>query len=330
MNILAGDIGGTNTRVVFAEVSPNGRRIVAEKKYRSANFIGLAQVLEQFLSEYKITDNIHTACFAVAGPVKAGAVAVTNLSWVINEEALSEHFQIPKVKLINDFIAVVYGIRELNDLDNLILQQGELNSKTNKPNAVVIGAGTGLGLAHRSWINDRYEAFSTEAGHSGFAPENEQQCQLLHWLQKKQSHVSLETVLSGRGLLTIYKFFREQGVISESEVVNEAMKKMDPARLITEYALSDNDALCQKTLACFIDIYGAAAANAALYFYPVDEVYIAGGIGIKIKDKLNGQRFTDAFTNKGLMSSNMEKIRIKLILQENVGLYGALTVAFDF
>lgn len=109
------------------------------------------------------------------------------------------------------------------------------------------------------------------------------------------------------------------------------MKKSDPAQVITEYALSSRDALCQKALECFIDIYGAAAGNAALSFYLVEEVYIAGGIATKIKDKLKEQRFRDAFTNKGLMSSNMKKIKIKikLIQQESIGLYGALKVALD-
>ncbi len=329
MNILAGDIGGTNTRVIFAEVNGNDRHIIAEKKYNSVGFTDFIQVLELFIGEHKITADIHAGCFAVAGPVKAGVSAVTNLPWVVSEDELCEYFQIPKVKLVNDFIAVAYGIEELNDIDTLTLQQGELNSKTNQPDAVVIGAGTGLGVAHRVWVKDRYEAFSAEVGHSGFAPANEQQCQLLHWLQKKQSHVSLELVLSGRGLFTIYNFLCEQGAASESKVVIDAMKKTEPAQVITEYALSGSDKLCQKTLACFIDIYGAAAGNAALYFYPVGEVYIAGGIGVKIKEQLQGQRFTDAFINKGLMSSNMEKIRIKLILQENIGLYGALKIAFN-
>ncbi len=329
MNVLAGDIGGTNTRIIFAEGNKNDRHIIAEKKYRSADFTNLTQVLKQFVHEYSLPDDIHAASFSVAGPVQNGVAAITNLPWVVNEKELGAQFKIPNVKFINDFIAVVYGIEELNDSDILILQQGDMDIKENKPDAAVIGAGTGLGVAHRIWMNDHYKAFSKEAGHSGFAPENKQQSQLLHWLQKEQSHVSLEMILSGRGLLTIYNFFREQKPSMESTAVIEAMKKTDPSQVITQYALSASDALCQKTLDCFVDIYGAAAANAALYFYPVEEVYIAGGIGVKIKEKLQEPRFINAFINKGLMSSNMKKIRIKLILQENVGLYGALKVAFN-
>jgi len=324
MKVLAGDIGGTNTRIIFADLYEKDRRIIAQKNYPSANFTSIDQVLENFINENHITTNIDAACFAVAGTVKSGVAAVTNLPWVVQENKLSSCFQIPKVKLINDFIAVVYGIEELNASDTLTLQQGEVNDSSNQPNAVVIGAGTGLGVAHRVWMNDHYAALSTEAGHVGFAPENEQQCQLLQWLQKKQSHVSLEMILSGRGLLIIYNFLQEQQRGSQLNSTLEAMKTNDPAQVITEYAISNNDELCLRTLECFIDIYGSAAGNAALHVYPVDEVYIAGGIGARIKDKLQEKRFMDAFKNKGLMTSNMEKIKIKLILNENIGLYGAL------
>jgi len=327
MKVLAGDIGGTNARLICAEVNAKGKKIVAEKSYVSANYSDFIQVLNTFLHEHNIKGAIDAACFAVAGPVKSGVVAVTNLPWVINENELGKSMHIPKVKLINDFTAVVYGISELSDGDTVTLQKGEVKSNSANQNAVVIGAGTGLGVAHRIWLSDHYHALSSEAGHAGFAPENEQQCQLLQWLHKTQLHVSLENILSGRGLVTIYDFIRTQNPTAESPVVSEAMLKKDPAQVITDYALSKSDGLCQQTLDCFIDIYGAAAGNAALYFYPVDEVYIAGGIAPKIKDQLSGQRFIDAFNAKGLMFENMKKLTIKIVLQEKVGLYGALSNA---
>lgn len=331
MKVLAGDIGGTNTRLICAEVDGRVWHSVAEKTYPSSDYPGLIPVINLFLSEHGITEPLDAACFAAAGPVISGKSKVTNLPWLISEKEISDNFQIPKVKLINDFIAVVYGIAELKDVDTVILQQGEVKSNSTKPissqpDAVVIGAGTGLGVAHRIWLNDHYHALSTEAGHVGFAPENEMQCQLLQWLQKTQSHVSLENILSGKGLVTIYNFLHEQEQLPENVAVVKAMQNNDPSQVITEYALSENDELCQKTLECFIDIYGSASGNTALHFYPVDEVYISGGIASKIKDKLVGNRFIDAFNNKGLMSGNMKQITIKLILQENIGLYGALSV----
>jgi glucokinase len=328
MRILAGDIGGTNTRLLLADLGESGRHILAEKSYPSADYEGFIQVLNTFLFDNEIQTPLIAACFAVAGPVENGVVSVTNLPWVISEEELGNVLQTRNVKLINDFAAVSYGIFELQEDDILILQQGVSGkNRSMNPDAAIIGAGTGLGVSHRVWLNENYQVLSSETGHVGFAPENEQQLKLLAWLQKKYSHVSLEMILSGKGLPTIYQFLREDTGLSESAEINEAMKQGDPAQVITENALSNNDELCQKTLDCFIDIYGASAGNVALNYYPVDELYIAGGIAVKIKDRLKGQRFINAFVNKGLMSSNMEKITIKLITQDKVGLYGALSHA---
>ena len=327
MQILAGDIGGTNTRLAFAKINESDRHFLAEKSYPSADYNGLIQIINVFLSENNIRTPVDAACFAVAGPVKSGVASVTNLPWVISEQQLCDTLQTRCVTLINDFVAVSHGISELEDSDLLVLQQGLTKNRPLNPDAAVIGAGTGLGVSHLVWLNDHYQPYASETGHTGFAPENHQQCELLTWLQKKHSHVSLEMLLSGKGLVTIYQFLHEVIGLSESVVVNEAMQKADPAQVISEHALSDGDELCQKTLECFIDIYGAAAGNVALNYYPIGELYIAGGIAPKIKDRMLNRRFIDAFVNKGAMSSNMEKLTIKLIVQDKVGLYGALSNA---
>jgi len=325
MHILAGDIGGTNTRLIFAEVSEGDQRIVAEKSYLSSQYSGLIELVNIFLSEYGITKNIGAACFAVAGPVEYGVASITNLPWVIREQYLVETLKIPRVKLINDFSAAAYGISTLHDNDMLTLQQGTgINKELLNRDGVVIGAGTGFGAAHISKRNNHYHIYSSEAGHVGFAPENALQCQLLSWLQINHSHVSLEMLLSGKGLLTIYHFLNEVIGMQESFKTHEAMQKNDPAQIISENALLQDDGLCQKTMDMFIDIYGAAASNVALHYYPVDELYIAGGIAPKIKTKIMEPRFIDAFLNKGVMTKNMKKITIKLIVQDKVGLYGAL------
>jgi len=328
MKILAGDIGGTNTRLIYADADTSNQQIQAEKYYPSSEYSSLLAVIERFYAEHHIDAGVDAACFAIAGPVKAGIATVTNLPWIVSERELSNHLDIPLVKIINDFTGVTYGISELNDTDFLIMQQGLLSDDSSyKPDAAVIGAGTGLGVSHRAWINGHYQAFSSEAGHAGFAPENELQCKLLSWLQKKYTHVSLETLLSGKGLYTIYTFLHEACELPESAAINHAMQNADPARIITASALSGTDDLCSRTVGCFVDIYGAAAGNVALHYFPIDEIYIAGGIASKIRQILSGPRFINAFVNKGPMTSNMEKITVKLITQEKVGLYGALSTA---
>ena len=324
MYILVGDIGGTNTRLLFVKTNKTGWVSLSEKSYPSKKFSDFTEVLKTFILEFKITVSIDAACFAIAGPVENGSVSVTNLPWKISEQQLKKQLQTPRVKLINDFLAVALGIYELKENDFICLQQGHDASSRINFDAVVVGAGTGLGAAHLVWLDDYYQPFASEAGHAGFSPENILQSQLLLWMQQKYSHVSLEMLLSGKGLENIYHFLHEYKRLEVSLDVMNEMDSKDPAQVITDFALSGTDKLCQETLACFIDIYGAAAGNIALHYYPISQLFIAGGIARKIQSKMSEPAFINAFSNKGLLTSNMKMINVKLIIQDKVGLYGAL------
>jgi len=324
MNVLAGDIGGTSTRLILAQLNKQQRRVLCEARYPSNQYSDLSEVIHFFLTDNQLDTELNAACFAVAGPVKQGQASVTNLPWEISEAQLSAEFNIPAIKLINDFIAVAYGISELPESDFLFLQKGK---QCAKGDAAVVGAGTGLGAAHLVWQQSYYQAFSSEAGHAGFAPQNKLQCELLSWMQERHAYVSLEYLLSGQGLHRIYRFLHEVKNIAESPAVFEAMKTNAAPAVISRFALSEEDDLCQRTLACFIEIFGAAAGNIALHYYPLDSVYIGGGIAPKIKNKMLDSCFINAFTNKAAMTSNMKDITVKLICQEKAGLYGALSQA---
>lgn len=328
MYLLAGDIGGTNSRLLVAESTTSEYRIIAEQDYPSNSYPGLLEVVEVFFAEYGITTAVDAACFAIAGPVQEGLVSVTNLPWVISAQELSEHLHIPEVKLINDFVAVAHGIAELNDADMLVLQHGQTSSPTaGNADAAVIGAGTGLGVSHLVCHDKHCQPYPSEAGHVGFAPENQQQCNLLSWLLQQHSHVSVEMLLSGRGLATLYQYQQKVSGLAESASVRLAMQQGDPAQVITERALAETDELCSLTVDLFTDIYGSAAGNVALHYYPIETLYIAGGIAAKIRDRLVNGRFIDAFLNKGAMSSVLHKVTVKLVAEEKTGLFGALSVA---
>jgi len=320
MNILAGDIGGTNTRLRLVTVTSDEQSLIAEKKYASQEYSGLEEVISLFLSEYNLCMSIDSVCMAVAGPVKFSQASVTNLPWEITVEDLRKKLVCDRVCLINDFIAIAHGISLLTADDLLVLKPGV--NKVNQ-DAAVIGAGTGLGAAHLLWNIDHFDPLPSEAGHAAFAPATPLQCRLLGWLQMGEEHVSLEMLLSGRGFLTIYNFLHKIEGLPESGEVKRALKSSDPAKVITDYALNDSDQLCIETLNCFIEIYAAALSDIALHYYPLQTVYVAGGIATKIKDKLLSQRFLKAFENKGLMTDNMKEISVNLIVNENVGLNGA-------
>ena len=326
MYILAGDIGGTYTRLLLADYIDNKQIVLAEKSYLSYKFPEFIEVIKTFISEFNITSSIDAVCMAVAGPVKSGEASITNLPWHISEDKLCKLLKTENICLINDFSAVSYGIGQLKETDFLTIQHG--GSQTEILDAAVVGAGTGLGASHLIWKSDHYETLSSEAGHAGFAPETEQQIELLVYLQQFHAHVSLEYILSGRGFKTIYNFLLKTSGLQESNEVREAMEEEDPAKIITEYGLLESDLLCQRTLDLFIDIYGSATADIVLHYYPVGTVYITGGIAPKIKSQLNTQRFRTAFANKGLMSENMMEISIKLVLDDKVGLHGAVKHAY--
>lgn len=320
MRVLAADIGGTNTRLAIAEIAQHQRRVLVENEYSSADYSCFVDVLSRFLNDHNNL-SIDAACLAVAGPVKSGEASVTNLPWVISEQQIKQQFKIHRVKLINDFIANAYGISELNDSDFVLVQQG---SATDNQDAVVIGAGTGLGAAHLVWQQGQLLALPAEAGHAEFSPQNELQINLLIWLRKQYGYVSNETLLSGSGLFRIYRFMHEVMGFAESKQVKQSMTDNDPAEIITNNALSGEDLLCEKTLDCFVAIYGSTVGNIVLHYYPVAQIYIAGGIAPRIKNYISSECFVSSLVSKGPMTENLKQLTIKLINQPKVGLYGAM------
>lgn len=329
MILLAGDVGGTNTRLLLAERIAAVTKVLFEKDYSSLDYADFYSVLRKFLRDSNVALPIDGACIGLAGPVEGETASVTNLPWVIEKQKLSDLLITPNVALMNDFVAVSHGVSLLEENDFITIQHGtKPRDRDHRLNSVIIGAGTGLGVSCKTWVDNHYHIVSSETGHTDFSPANELQAELLIWLQKKYAQVNLESLLSGRGFKTIYEFLRDVKNIPESYAIKAAIDSGNVAKTITDNALQHSDELCEKTLDCFVQIYGTAAGNAALNYYPVDEVYIAGGIAPKIKEKINSSLFLDAFNQKGLMTSNMKKISIKLITQDRVGLYGALSTLY--
>ncbi len=326
-HVLAADIGGTHTRLCIAHCERGATRIVSERTYASAAYSRFADVLRGFLSG-AAGNTIAAACFAAAGPIRetpAGqTVKVTNLPWEIGAAALAREFGLPKVRLVNDFQAIGYGIEELAESDFAVLQPG--NPVAHGPRAV-IGAGTGLGQAILVWQGDRYEVIATEGGHADFGPTDDLQIELVRYLIKECGRASYELILSGPGLARLYAFLRARGSTPESRALAEAIAAGDPAAAITQAALEHNDALANQALDLFVRIYGAQAGNLALSAGATGGVYLAGGIAPKIIAKLKGGAFLDAFRNKGNMSPYVANIPVRVVMNPRVGLIGAVMAA---
>lgn len=324
IRILAGDIGGTRTRLWIAECAGTDCRPRHRQGFPSRSYTGLVPILEEFLRH---APDIDAVCLGIAGPIRetpAGQrVNVTNLPWTIESRVLADAFGFRQVRLMNDFQAVGYGIEALQEDDFFVLQAGE--PIVQAPRAT-IGAGTGLGQGLLTWQQDHYEAIATEGGHADFGPNDALQIELVRYLRRTAGHASYEKILSGPGLVRLYLFLREQGVAPETETLAEAMATGDPAAAITRAALAGRDELANRALDLFVRIYGAQAGNLALTAGARGGVYIAGGIAPRILPRLADGRFMQAFCNKGSMSGLAAAIPVRVILNPDVGLLGATAV----
>lgn len=359
--ILAGDIGGTKTLLALFDWNNARVEPVWEERYWSTDYSSLEDVLSEFFDEYAreasgkkdedehgeatqkeqeqgeaITDEaggkptppqlppITAACFGVAGPVIDNVCRTTNLPWVVEGERLASRFQIPQVRLLNDLEATAHGA--------LLLREDELAPinpaapSLRQGTRALVAAGTGLGEAILFWDGARHVVCPSEGGHTDFAPNSDDEIELLRYLRTSYLHVSYERVLSGPGLHTIYQFLRDTKK-NEPTWFAEKLPTGDPAVLITEAALSGSPDICVQAMSLFISIYGAEAGNLALKTLARGGMYLGGGIAPKILPLLQDGAFLRAFTAKGRYKRLLNAIPVHVILNPKTALLGAAAVA---
>ena len=319
--VLAGDVGGTKTRLGLFEVNRGRLRLLSEKTFLSKNYKGLENILVDFLRGER---EIASACFGVAGPVTEEVVIATNLPWWIDIQSLQRVLPLKKVEVINDLVANAYGISVLKKNDFEILNVGKIK----KGSQALISAGTGLGEAILFWDGQQHVPSPSEGGHAEFGPRNHLEMELFHYLSDYFDHVSYERVLSGDGLFHIYQFLKDSKRFgNEPSWLFEKMKSEDPAEVISEMARLKKNKLCSKALDLFTSIYGATAGNLALQVMAIGGVFIGGGIAPKIIWKLKDGTFMKAFKDKGRLSHIVAHIPVRVIMNERTALLGAASRA---
>jgi glucokinase len=320
--ILAGDIGGTNTRLAFFEGTPEHLNAVAIEVFPSRDHKGLAEIARLFLEKHD--QKARAAVFGIAGAVVDGRVEATNLPWVVDSRNLTSELGIDRVQLINDLLANAHGIALLDDSDFVVLNPG---SPSPTGNRALISAGTGLGEAGLLAHAGGYEPFPSEGGHVDFAPRNELEIELQRYLMDRFEHVSYERVLSGPGLHNIYQFLRDTGRGEEPTWLAEQMTHGDPSAAIATSALEGTSDICVHALDIFVSVYGSEAGNLALKVVATGGMFVGGGIAPKIIRKLSSSTFIKAFTAKGRMSRLLEDIPVRVITNDKTALLGAGRVA---
>ena len=318
--ILAGDIGATNARLAAFETEGNRLQCVVEKVYPSQQHNGLTEIVAAFTKTEGIP--VQSACFGVAGPVRGGRSKISNLPWTIDSREVAAQLKLRTVGLINDLEAFAYGIDALESKDFVALSEG---SSEAEGNTAVVSAGSGLGEAGLYWDGHRHHPFACEGGHTEFAPKNDIEIELLQYLMKKyeNQHVSYERILSGPGIKNIYEFLRDTSREEEPAWLRDDLAAApDAPALISQMALTQKAAICDRTLSIFVSVFGSEAGNCALKFMCTGGIFIAGIAG-KIVSKMQDGTFMESFLSKGRMRTLLQEIPVKIVLNDDSGLIGA-------
>jgi glucokinase len=303
--ILCGDIGGTKTLLGLA----NGGQLVADRRYTNADFPDFGSLLASFFSDTQ-TDSVQLAgaCLALAGPIADDGTSarLTNLHWTIDAAELARRFGLPPPRLVNDFAAAAVGAVTAPDDQLALLQAGEPLAEAPR---LVVGAGTGLGMAIVLPRDGGWQCIAGEGGHVAFAPANEQQSALWHFLAQRHGRVTWERVVSGPGLAAIHEFL-DGVVLSPEQVVEQA--KDDPA------------GTAARSLDMFLDAYGAFAGDMALACLARGGVFLAGGIATRLIDRLPVSGFLAAFNAKAEHAAIAARMPVRVATDPLLGLRGAM------
>ena len=312
MELVSVDIGGTHARFAIAEVSDGRVRSLAEPiTLKTAEHASLQTAWQAFAARAG-RDLPTNAAIAVASPITGDVIRLTNNPWVIRPSLIPERLGCGTYTIVNDFGAIGHAVAQLPDdqFDHLC---GPEQPLPEKGVTTVCGPGTGLGVAQVFKTGTRYHVLPTEGGHMDFAPLDGIEDAILKRLRKTFTRVSAERIVAGPAIVAIYETL--------AELEHRSVPSHDDKTIWTE-ALEGTDSIALAALDRFCLSLGAVAGDLALA-HGANGVVIAGGLGLRIKDKLIRSGFDQRFVAKGRFQSMMSKIPVKLITHPQPGLFGA-------
>jgi glucokinase len=314
--ILAGDVGGTKTNMALYRSDAEGLTELRSARYASQEYDSLSDIVKQFAGD----ETPGRICIAVAGPVLNGKVKLTNLSWQLNSAQISKSLKIPVV-FINDLEANGYGLAGLQSNELVPLHTVSGNGAAG--NIAIISAGTGLGEAGLYFDGRHYHPFAAEGGHGDFAPRTEQDMALWRFLQQRHGHVSWERVVSGPGIATIFEFLTTVEKKSIPAWLNEELREVDPASVISNAAHHQQEPVCSEALQLFSRYLAIEAANLVLKLKATGGCYLGGGIAPKLLPVLQEGDWYKNFIDAGRMQPLLEQVPVYVILNGKTALLGA-------
>jgi glucokinase len=316
--VLAGDIGGTNSRLAICEVDGAQVQRVIEAVYPSPQYTSLHDIVQAFMTTHPM--QVEGTCLGIPGPIRGRRAITTNLPWEVDADALERTLEVGAVHLLNDLEATGYGVLNLPEKAFTVIRSGVDDPEGN---AGIAAAGTGLGEAGILRSRGQWIPFATEGGHTDFAPRGELEIELLRWLEKRHGRVSWERVVSGAGIVNLYMFLRDRDPSAEPGWLAEELAQGDAPSRITHNALHENSELCRSAVDLFLGLYGAEAGNLALKLLATGGMFLAGGIAPHLVELFDASAFVTRFDDKGRLSRVTEAITIRLVLDDMAGLQGA-------
>lgn len=320
-SILVADIGGTNARFGLVDIAstqlPHPDYSARQQHtLRCADYPDVASMIRDY-AEVTKTPLPPYACLAIAGPIYKGRVRMTNLSWEFSIAELESELGMEALDVINDFAALAYAMPHLSGNE---LRQ--LHTADPDPEApmLALGPGTGFGMAALVPCSERWKIVPTEGGHCNFAPGTAEEVAILQYMMHKQAHVSVENLISGNGLRSIYTAL--------AHIADEPAQEYTPAD-INLRGQAGTDPLCRKALDTFCAMLGSVAGDKALSLGARGGVFLGGGITAKLADYIPNTKLLERFTHKGPMSGYVERIPLNMIVKDTAALVGTAAWLLD-
>jgi glucokinase len=317
--ILAGDIGGTKTKLGLFEKRDGGLVCIRKETYRSREHPSIFSVIDAFLKG----EALDAVSLGVAGPVEGGKVSATNLPWEFSTGQVASAVGLEgRVYLLNDLVALSLGTVKLRPPDIIPLKGGSADPRGVR---AVIAAGTGLGQGYLVPTHEDgcFRALPSEGGHADFSPRTETEADLWRYLRRRFGRVSTERVVSGGGIVAVYEFLRDNKRLAADPHIEQALADSDPNPVIARRAAGWESPIARMTFEVFMSAYGAEAGDLALTLFATGGVYVGGGIARRNLSMVRSRPFIDAFLDKGRFRGFMERIPVWAVVNEDVAVIGA-------
>ncbi len=334
MNFLACDLGGTKVLLGMYKknINEDSPKLIFKKKYLSSCWDSFELILEDFLkNECKNITHPSSACFAVAGPLSDNTAQITNLSWDICGNALQNQFNLKSCELINDFAVQIYGIPYLKGNQYSTIQDGSHFEGSNNDLHAIVGAGTGLGISRGIISGENVKVLASEGGHVEYSPKSKLEWELKIWLKNylKVERISCERIISGTGLSRIAEWRLSKSDAKDHPLqkyfkeiqISDALRKKLPEKICT--LSNEGDQLMIEVEKIWLGAYASLLGDIALQELCFGGLWISGGTATKHFKNFKSDLFMKQFFDKGRLKDILKIIPVKVILDEDFGLFSA-------